>query len=75
MHIKMFKGHGKFVRKKSVARVIAEIKEVKDNYVLKRVHFSDDLFVLNKNWVKEFLEVYRREIDIPFSCNIRDRSC
>jgi radical SAM superfamily enzyme YgiQ (UPF0313 family) len=71
MHIKMFKGHGKFVRKKTVARVIAEIKDVKDKYVLKRVHFSDDLFVLSKTWVKEFLEAYRREIDIPFSCNIR----
>ena len=27
---------------------------VKDNYVLKRVHFSDDLFVLDKKWLKEF---------------------
>jgi anaerobic magnesium-protoporphyrin IX monomethyl ester cyclase len=71
MHIKMFKGHGRFVRKKSVARVIAEIKAVKDKYALKRVHFSDDLFVLSKKWIKEFLEVYRREITLPFSCNIR----
>jgi len=71
MHIKMFKGHGRFVRKKSVSRVIAEIKAVKDNYALKRVHFSDDLFVLSKKWIKEFLEVYRREINLPFSCNIR----
>jgi radical SAM superfamily enzyme YgiQ (UPF0313 family) len=71
MHIKLFKGHGKFVRKKSVARVINEIRQVKENYVLKRVHFSDDLFVLSKKWLREFLEAYRREIDLPFSCNIR----
>lgn len=64
-------GKGNFVRKKSVKRIICEIKEVKDNYILKRVHFSDDLFVLNKKWLKEFLEAYREEIDLPFSCNIR----
>jgi anaerobic magnesium-protoporphyrin IX monomethyl ester cyclase len=68
---KIFKGKGKHVRKKSVARVIEEIRHVKENYVLKRVHFSDDLFVFDKVWLKEFLEVYRREIHIPFSCNIR----
>lgn len=71
MHIRMFKGLGKFVRKKSVARVISEIRHVKDNYVLNRVHFSDDLFVLDKAWVREFLAAYRREINVPFSCNIR----
>jgi radical SAM superfamily enzyme YgiQ (UPF0313 family) len=67
----MFKGHGSFLRKKTVQRVIKEIRHVKDNYVLKRVHFSDDLFVLDKKWVKEFLVAYRKEIDIPFSCNVR----
>ncbi len=71
MHIKMFKGHGTFLRKKSVQRVINEIRQVKEKYVLKRVHFSDDLFVLDKQWVKEFLALYRKEIDVPFSCNIR----
>ncbi len=67
----MFKGHGKFISKKTVQRVIREIRQVKDNYVLKRVHFSDDLFVLDKKWVKEFLIAYRKEINIPFSCNVR----
>ncbi|MEI6127643.1 MAG: radical SAM protein, partial [Pseudomonadota bacterium] len=71
MHIRMFKGHGKFLRKKSVQRVIGEIRQVKDAYVLKRVHFSDDLFVLDKKWVKEFLAAYRAEIAVPFSCNVR----
>jgi len=71
MQIKMYKGKGKFVRKKSVDRIIKEIRYVKDRFVLKRVHFSDDTFVLHKEWLREFLHEYRKEITLPFSCNIR----
>ena len=71
LHIQLFKGKGKFVRKKSVRRVIDEIRAVSDTYVLKNVHFSDDTFVLDKQWLQEFLETYRQEINMPFSCNIR----
>ena len=71
LHIRLYKGKGKFVRKKSVRRVIDEIRAVRDTYVLKNVHFSDDTFVLDKQWLREFLETYRQEINLPFSCNIR----
>jgi len=71
MHIKIYQGKGKFVRKKSVKRVIDEIRYVKDRFILKNVHFSDDTFVLNKAWLKKFLEDYRKQINLPFSCNIR----
>ncbi len=68
---KIYADKGKFIRKKSVARVIREVRQVKDHYPLKNVHFSDDTFVLDKGWLKEFLAAYRREISLPFSCNIR----
>lgn len=71
LHFKIYQGKGKFVRKKSVPRVIREILSVKSSYPLKNVHFSDDTFVLEKGWLKEFLMVYRKEISLPFSCNIR----
>ena len=71
MQMKLYHGKGTYVRKKSVKRVIEEIHSVKDRYVLKNVHFSDDTFVLDKKWLQEFLEVYRKEINLPFSCNIR----
>jgi radical SAM superfamily enzyme YgiQ (UPF0313 family) len=68
---KIYEGRGTFIRKKSVSRVIAEVRSVKDRYPLHNVHFSDDTFVLDKEWLKEFLAAYRREISLPFSCNIR----
>ena len=71
MQLEIYKGKGTFVRKKSVGRVIKEIQHVKDRFVLKRVHFSDDIFVLDKKWLERFLQAYRKEINLPFSCNIR----
>ncbi|KPJ62037.1 MAG: hypothetical protein AMJ42_00295 [Deltaproteobacteria bacterium DG_8] len=71
MQIKMYKGKGKFVRKKSMDRVIKEVSHVKDRFVLKRVHFSDDTFTLDEKWLMKFLEAYQKEINLPFSCNIR----
>jgi radical SAM superfamily enzyme YgiQ (UPF0313 family) len=68
---KIYAGRGKFIRKKSVSRVIREVRYVKDRYPLKNVHFSDDTFVLDREWLREFLAAYRREISLPFSCNIR----
>ena len=71
MQIKLHKGKGAFVRKKSVDRVIKEVRDVKERFILKRVHFSDDTFTLDKKWLEDFLEAYKNNIAIPFSCNIR----
>src|SRR5262245_28849752 len=62
-----------YVRRKSVARTIAEIRAVADRYPLEHVHFSDDLFFIRNSytWLEEFAEVYAREVGIPFNCNIR----
>lgn len=62
-----------YLRRKSVARAVAEIKYIKDRYPLNHVHFSDDLFFIRNSykWLEEFAEVYAREVGIPFNCNIR----
>jgi len=62
-----------YLRRKSVARAVAEIKYIKDRYPLNHVHFSDDLFFIRNSykWLEEFAEVYSKEVGIPFNCNIR----
>ena len=62
-----------YLRRKSVARAVAEIKYIADRYPLNHVHFSDDLFFIRNSfkWLEEFAEVYPREVGIPFNCNIR----
>lgn len=62
-----------YLRKKSVRRVVDEIRYIKDRYPLKHVHFSDDLFFIRNSykWLEEFAEIYPREVGIPWNCNIR----
>lgn len=58
---------GKYVRHRSVPHVIAELKWAKERYKLKSVDFQDDVFTVNKQWLLEFCEAYKKEIDIPFN--------
>ncbi|MFH1611663.1 MAG: radical SAM protein [bacterium] len=57
-----------YLRRRSVDNVITEIEQVADKYNLKRVHFEDDTFNMNKQWLREFVSKYPK---IPFKCNIR----
>lgn len=68
---KMYAGKGRYVRHRSPQNVIAELKEVREKWGIKRVNFHDDTFILNKGWTKKFLGIYRREIELPFHCNLR----
>jgi anaerobic magnesium-protoporphyrin IX monomethyl ester cyclase len=58
--------NGKYVRKRSVDHVIAEIKAVRERYNLKFIHFVDDIFNLSGKWLDEFCDKYPREIGLPF---------
>jgi len=68
----LYRDKGPFVRFRSVANVIAEIKAVTNAYTnIRKITFQDDILGLNKAWLAEFSAHYRREIRIPFRCNIR----
>lgn len=67
----IFRDGGTYVRKMPVEKIIGEILEVRKRYPLKNVHFSDDTFVLHRTWVMQFCEAYKRDVGLPFSCNIR----
>ena len=65
-----YSGKGKFFRRKSIDRALQEIKDVQERYPLKRIHFVDDIFSLDRPWVEKFLPRFKQEIDVPFSANI-----
>ncbi len=56
------------VRIRSVENVITEIKNGKKNYKPLAIHFNDDIFTYNKEWLKNFCKSYKTEIDLPYSC-------
>lgn len=66
---KLYEGKGNYLRRRSVENMISELKEYKQKYKgIKKIAFDDDLFVYDKNWLKEFSYYYVREIKIPFTC-------
>ncbi len=65
----IYKGKGRYIRRKSVERMILEIQEMKKNYPLSSIHFSDDIFTNDKGWVLSFCERYKKTFKIPFTCN------
>jgi len=67
----LYQGKGKRVRQRSVGNVLAEIKAVRDRYPLEFVTFMDDTFILSRRWLTEFAEAYRRQIGLPFWCQVR----
>lgn len=59
----------KFLRQRSVDNVIGEINEIKTTYNFSKVFFHDDIFTLRRNWVMEFCERYKKEINLPLLIN------
>jgi len=67
----LYKETGNRIRRHSVERVLQEIQYVRDHYGLDSVRFDDEVFTLDKSWVLDFLEQYRKEIRLPFTCLVR----
>ena len=69
--LKLYKGKGKYLRLRSPDNFVQEIKGVKERYFLKWVNINDDTFNVDREWLYEFLEIYKKEIALDFLCNIR----
>lgn len=54
---------------KSPAKAIDEIKTVLKKYPATGIVFLDDNFCINKKWLFEFLDLYHKEINLPFNMN------
>lgn len=68
---KIYQGKGKHIRRRSAENIIKEILEVKEKYGLKSVFFGDDTFILDKAWLGDFLEKYKKQVGLPFTCLVR----
>lgn len=63
-------GHN--VRSRSVQNVLDEIKMHKNKFGITEFEFFDDVFTLNRDWVKELCEsMIKEEILISWHCNTR----
>lgn len=67
----MYRGKGRFTRKRSVPNIIAELKQLRDRYRIKRFEFWDEMFCLGTGWLEEFCDQYGKEIGLPWTAFIR----
>lgn len=68
----LHRGSGSYLRLMSVPRVIEELKTFMTRYPeCRALFFEDDVFGIDKSWLGEFVDAYRRDIDKPFGCNLR----
>jgi len=75
-----YENYKKYVRFRDAELVCDEIEQAAKKYKFNKVSFEDDMFTANPRWLKNFGEVYKRRIGLPFRCNIRpetstDKNC
>lgn len=63
-------GGGKYLRVRSAESLIEELKELKSKYKIDSFYFIDDLFTVDKNNVKQFCELFRKEkLNLLWGCS------
>lgn len=69
---KLYPNPQNYIRFRSPQLTITEIKETIKKYpFIKFIRFNDDLLFINRKWVKEFAELYKKEVGLPFSADMR----
>lgn len=61
------------IRKRSPDSLIREILEVDSKWGMKAAFFQDDTFTQDRQWLEEFLPLYKKYVDKPFMCMTRAR--
>ena len=65
--LRLNKGGGRYVRFRSVKSVMDELIEATGKMKrLKVIHFWDEIFSDDPNWIDEFVSRYKKEINLPF---------
>ena len=68
----LYKDKGKYVRYCSTDRIIEEIKNIVNKYGAKTIHFTDDVFILNKKRLRElFKKLKDAKMKIQYICLVR----
>jgi len=73
LYFKLYSNEKDHVRRRSADNVIEELRIVRRRGITKYVEFWDDIFTLNKKWLREFAPKYRNKIGLPFLCYAHPR--
>jgi radical SAM superfamily enzyme YgiQ (UPF0313 family) len=69
---RLSRGAGISVRRRSVAGLLAEIRQVAADFPgIRRLSFPDCTLATDRAWLEEFAAAYPREFPLPFRCHVR----
>ena len=57
-------------RQRSIDNVIEELRQIKSKRQTNFLYFTDSTFGLSLSWLREFSEIYKKGIGLPFFCFI-----
>lgn len=63
----------KWFRVRSPQSMVAEIRDARRHWDMKRIRFDDEVFNFQKDWLDEFCDLYPREIGLPFEIFIEPK--
>lgn len=63
----------KWFRVRSPASMVAEIKDARTHWNMKRIRFDDEVFNFQMGWLEEFCELYPKEVGLPFEVFIEPK--
>ena len=66
----IYRGKGKYLRRKSPQYIAQEILDVMRNHGVKKINFVDDSLFSHPEWLKEFSFLYEKQIQLPCIINI-----
>ena len=64
----LYKNAGRRVRRRSIDNILEEVTLAKEKYHFKFIHFVDDVFNFDPSWLSIFLQKYKKDVNLPFSC-------
>ncbi len=67
----LYCGLGRMVRRPNPQKICDEINDARSKHPLQSVRFDDEVFLMDEVWLLDFLDRYKKEVGLPFSCLIR----
>lgn len=64
----IYRNKGKYLRRRSIENVIEELKIAREKYHPRFIHFCDEVFTHDKNWLEKFTPLYKKYVKLPFAC-------
>lgn len=63
----------KWFRVRSPESMVAEIRDARTHWDMKRIRFDDEVFNFQRDWLEQFCAIYPREVGLPFEIFIEPK--